>query len=191
MYTVRGQGRRLLRSGRSLPPESGALSVEGWQHMSPLKLAASGLGFPIRAPPKGTLPSISSARCGDHRRRRATGRCRIDRFLPAHLLRRLRIDHLSDLQLNTLGDGKSRQAWRRELISYLESLRRELSPESQTRLNVNPLRVLDSKEEVDQQIIRNAPPIEPFLTYEARTFFEEVKRELDCCRHRVQVEIPG
>lgn len=61
------------------------------------------------------------------------------------------------LEINTLGDAESRAAYRAALIAYLEPLRLSLSEESQARLQKNPLRVLDSKDEEDKRVVANAP----------------------------------
>ena len=61
---------------------------------------------------------------------------------------------LSDTQLNTLGDGESREAWRAALVEYFRAVSGELSEDSQERLEKNPLRILDSKDEGDRAIIK-------------------------------------
>jgi len=84
-----------------------------------------------------------------------------------------------ELELNTLGDAASRQAYRQVLINYLNGFRDQLSKDSLERLEKNPLRVLDSKDENDQKIVANAPIYTDYLTPEATAFFAEVKAGLD------------
>jgi len=79
------------------------------------------------------------------------------------------------LQLNTLGDTASRDAYRRALVAYFTEHRAALSQESQDRLARNPLRILDSKESSEQALIEAAPTIAEHLTPEAATFFAAVK----------------
>jgi len=88
---------------------------------------------------------------------------------------------LSDLRLtlNSLGDKTSRDNYRAALIEYLEPHFEELSEESKVRLHKNPLRVLDSKEEQDQQFVADAPSILDYLTDDAKAHFEQVKQQLD------------
>jgi len=82
------------------------------------------------------------------------------------------------LEINTLGDVESRHAWRAALIAYFDAHRAHLSPESQERLERNPLRILDSKEPADQAIVAGAPIIAPYLTPAAALFYAGVKEGL-------------
>jgi histidyl-tRNA synthetase len=83
------------------------------------------------------------------------------------------------LELNTLGDGESRAAYRTALVGYLEGFRDRLSEDSQQRLDRNPLRILDSKNKDDQAIVANAPSFSDYLTPEAEAFFDSVRGGLD------------
>ena len=82
------------------------------------------------------------------------------------------------LELNTLGDAASRDAYRAALIAYFSDHRAALSPDSQDRLQRNPMRILDSKEPGDRALVAGAPTIAPFLTQEAAAFYDGVKRSL-------------
>ncbi len=82
------------------------------------------------------------------------------------------------LEINTLGDGESRNAWRAALIDYFARRRALLSPESQARLERNPLRILDSKEHADQAVVAEAPAIAPHLTPAAAAFYAGLKEGL-------------
>ena len=83
------------------------------------------------------------------------------------------------LELNTLGDAESRAAYRQALVSYLSVRTSELSEDSRRRLKRNPLRVLDSKEEPDQHVIRDAPVFADYQNAESRRFFDQVRTGLD------------
>ena len=83
------------------------------------------------------------------------------------------------LELNTLGDPESRENYRNALIAYLTPHLGNLSTESQERFRRNPLRILDSKNEVDQAIVADAPEFASFLTEESRLFFDNVKEGLE------------
>lgn len=78
------------------------------------------------------------------------------------------------LELNTLGDADSRAAYRDALVAYLEPFRATLSEDSRARLDKNPMRVLDSKDENDKRIVAGAPLIQDCLTPSAKAFFEQV-----------------
>lgn len=77
--------------------------------------------------------------------------------------------------INTLGDPKSRQAYHEALVTYLKSFYEELSADSKVRLEKNPLRVLDSKDKHDQEIVANAPLILDYLTPAAQEHFTKVQ----------------
>ena len=83
------------------------------------------------------------------------------------------------LHLNSLGDAESRQAYRAELVSYLDGHAAKLSEDSQRRLAANPLRILDSKDEGDQAILKNAPRLDAHLNGESKAHFERVCAFLD------------
>lgn len=83
------------------------------------------------------------------------------------------------LELNSLGDPESRQAYRESLIAYLSAWRERLSEDSRARLERNPLRILDSKDEGDREILRDAPRLDDALNEHSRDFFERVKAGLD------------
>src|SRR5436305_1376903 len=61
------------------------------------------------------------------------------------LLNELGIGDGVTLELNTLGDPETRDAWRGALVDYFQSHKADLSDESVARLERNPLRILDSK----------------------------------------------
>ena len=81
------------------------------------------------------------------------------------------------LQLNSIGDDACRPAYRAALVAFLEPLRDQLSHDSRRRLDTNPLRVLDSKE--DQDLLQEAPLIADYLCADCRAAFALVRRLLD------------
>src|SRR5919206_5291534 len=83
------------------------------------------------------------------------------------------------LELNTLGDAASRQAYRQALVDYYGNHRDSLSEDSLRRLDRNPLRILDSKDEGDKRINAGAPSYADYLTPESRDFFAAVRQGLD------------
>jgi histidyl-tRNA synthetase len=78
------------------------------------------------------------------------------------------------LELNTLGDTESRNAYRQVLVAYLKQHETGLSEDSRKRLDRNPLRILDSKDEGDRRIVADAPLFDDSLTDAARDFFKRV-----------------
>lgn len=83
------------------------------------------------------------------------------------------------LVINSLGNTESRIAYREALIAYLEPHFDELSEDSQQRLHKNPLRVLDSKDRKDKEIVKDAPSVLEYLDEASTKHFEEVKKMLD------------
>jgi histidyl-tRNA synthetase len=83
------------------------------------------------------------------------------------------------LELNTLGDASSRQAYRAALVEYYGRHRDALSEDSLKRLERNPLRILDSKDEGDKRVNAEAPSYADHLTPDSRDFFAAVRRGLD------------
>jgi histidyl-tRNA synthetase len=98
--------------------------------------------------------------------------------LGRHLLEDLGVADRTTLELNTLGDPESRSAYRDRLVRYLEGHRRRLSPDSLARLERNPLRILDSKDEGDRDVIADAPLLEESLNPPSRDFFAAVQEGL-------------
>ena len=85
------------------------------------------------------------------------------------------------LQLNSIGSPADRQRYAEALRAALAPLRAELSPENRRRAETNPLRVLDSKDPADQDVINSLPRIADFLDADSREHFEQVKTALTTC----------
>jgi len=83
------------------------------------------------------------------------------------------------LQLNTLGTVKSRHQYQAALVAYLADFKQDLDVESQRRLTINPLRILDSKVESTQAIVANAPQLIDFVDDETKQHYQGLKSLLD------------
>lgn len=83
------------------------------------------------------------------------------------------------LEINTLGDAESRSNYRTALVQYLTPLKDQLSADSKVRLEKNPLRILDSKDENDKKLIADAPKMDAFMNENSKSFFASVLRGLD------------
>ncbi|MEQ8806858.1 MAG: histidine--tRNA ligase [Rhodospirillales bacterium] len=99
--------------------------------------------------------------------------------LAAHILDDLGVAKDVRLALNTLGDPESRQAYRGVLLDYLAKYRNDLSEDSRTRMDKNPLRIFDSKDKGDQEIMSSAPLLREHLNDTSRKFFDDVLAGLD------------
>jgi histidyl-tRNA synthetase len=99
--------------------------------------------------------------------------------LGRRILHELGIGDRVELELNTLGDPESRTAYRGALVSYLKAHLGELSEDSRNRLERNPLRILDSKDEGDRRIVADAPRFHDFLNAASQAFFADVRAGLE------------
>ncbi|URW75108.1 histidine--tRNA ligase [Sphingomonas donggukensis] len=150
----------------------------GWQQHAPMKIATSGPVFRYERPQKGRyrqFHQIDAEVIGA-----AEPAADVELLaLADQLLRELGIADDVTLQLNTLGDAETRDAWRAALVEHFQGARGELSEDSLARLDKNPLRILDSKDPRDRPIADSAPGIDDFLTDAARDFFGQVTAGLD------------
>ena len=80
--------------------------------------------------------------------------------------------------LNNLGDMETRQLYVPELRAFLQRQRDELDPDSVARLETNPLRTFDSKDENTQALLAEAPTIRDFLSPEASAHLAAVREGL-------------
>lgn len=98
--------------------------------------------------------------------------------LAAHILDKLGLKEQVRLELNSLGDAESREQYRTALVEYLAGHKADLSEDSQRRLELNPLRILDSKNEGDRLIVEGAPSNADYFTTQAAEFFAQVQEGL-------------
>jgi len=99
--------------------------------------------------------------------------------LAFHILKGLKLDHRVTLEINTLGDMESRKHYRDQLVTYLRDHHTALSPDSQLRLERNPLRILDTKEETDKKILKDAPLLTESLNSFSQEMFMKVREGLE------------
>lgn len=179
MYTFDDRGGDSL----TLRPEftagiARAYLTEGWQQYAPLKVATHGPLFRYERPQKGRFRQFHQLDAEVIGAAEPAADIELLCFAD-QLLKELGIADGVTLQLNTLGDAISREAWRAELIAHFEAHRAELSEDSIERLHKNPLRILDSKDPRDRPAADSAPDIDTYLTDEARDFFDSVTAGLD------------
>ncbi len=85
------------------------------------------------------------------------------------------------VELNSLGVTSERLAHRLALITYFEQFADLLDEDAKKRLHTNPLRILDTKNPVLKEIVRNAPMLIGFLGAESLARFDVVKTVLTAC----------
>jgi len=86
------------------------------------------------------------------------------------------------LEINTLGDDESRKHYRDRLVTYLKDHHAHLSPDSQQRLDRNPLRILDTKDEGDKKILKGAPLLTESLNAFSQEMFLKIQEGLDALK---------
>tara|TARA_B110000116_G_C16789571_1_gene562916 strand:- start:683 stop:1927 length:1245 start_codon:yes stop_codon:yes gene_type:complete len=174
MYTFEDKGGDSL----TLRPEgtagiARAMLSGGLLNQIPLKWSYSGPMFRHERPQKGRLRQFHQVGVELIGVAEPIGDIEVIDLARAYL-DELGVLPFTTLEINTLGDSESRNSYREALVSYLEDFRNKLSVESQTRLDQNPLRILDSKNEDDKKIITNAPPYTDYLNSESNSFFNSV-----------------
>ena len=179
MYTFEDRGGDSI----TLRPEftagiARAFITEGWQQYAPLKLATSGPVFRYERPQKGRYRQFHQIDAEILGAPEPAADVEL-LVLADQLLKELGIAEGVTLQLNTLGDAATRDAWRAALVAHFEAHKDALSEDSLTRLEKNPLRILDSKDPRDRPIADSAPDIDAYLTDEAAAFFKAVTDGLD------------
>jgi histidyl-tRNA synthetase len=151
---------------------------EGWQQHAPLKVASHGSAFRYERPQKGRFREfhqLDAEIIGA-----AEPQSDVELLsLGYQLLVELGISDGVILELNTLGDPETRDAWRGALVDYFQAQKSQLSEDSVARLERNPLRILDSKDANDRAICGGAPTVDQYLTAEAADFFAAVTSGLD------------
>ena len=179
MYTFEDRGGESL----TLRPENTAsvaraIISNGLLQSPPLKLFYAGPMFRYERPQKGRLRQFHQIGVELIGAPQPLGDVEVI-AIGAHILDQLGIADLVTLELNTLGDPESRQAYREQLVRYLDDHRDRLSEDSRLRLERNPMRILDSKNEDDRRIVAAAPKLEASLNQASRDFFAEVRARLD------------
>ena len=179
MYTFEDRGGDSI----TLRPEftagiARAYLTNGWQQFAPMKLSVHGPLFRYERPQKGRyrqFHQIDAEIIGA-----AEPEADVELLVMAdQLLKELGINDGVTLQLNTLGDTPSRDAWRAALVGYFNDHKGVLSEDSLSRLEKNPLRILDSKDPKDRPVADAAPVIDDYLSGEAQDFFGAVTAGLD------------
>jgi len=179
MYTFEDRGGESI----TLRPEytaaiCRAFISNGLQQSVPFKAFAAGPMFRYERPQKGRqrqfhqidLEVIGAPEPGADVEVIAAG---------AEILNSLNVLHKTVLHINTLGDVPSRQAYRAALVDYFTGFRAQLSEDSLARLEKNPLRILDSKDEGDRALVVDAPLFQDYLNQHSQDFFGEVLSGLD------------
>ncbi len=154
-----------------------AFLSNGMQQHLPLKLFSTGPVFRYERPQKGRqrqFHQVNFEWLGDD-----SPEADVEIIaLAAHLIHHI-CGREPTLLINTLGDVESREKYRHALVSYLTPLADRLSEDSKRRLEKNPLRILDSKDAGDREIIANAPKMGDYLNAASKEHFKKVREGLE------------
>ncbi len=155
-----------------------AVLSNGLQQQLPCRFAYTGPAFRYERPQKGRMRQFHQI--GMECLGVADPLADIESIALAwDVLRALGLKECVTLELNSLGDAASREAYRAALVEYFNNHQAQLSPDSRVRLAKNPLRILDSKDEGDRTLIANAPDMKASFTDEANYFFARVTAGLN------------
>ncbi|MBQ8481219.1 MAG: histidine--tRNA ligase [Alphaproteobacteria bacterium] len=169
--------------GLTLRPEGTAGVVRafvsnGMQQNLPVKFYYSGPMFRYERPQKGRQRQFTQF--GVELLGVETPQADIEVIAMAYeFLEKLGLSGQVTVEINSLGDEESRNTYRSKLVAYLQNHYDELSEDSKNRLQKNPLRILDSKEECDKAVVENAPLYADSLNETSQKFFADVLRGLD------------
>lgn len=93
-------------------------------------------------------------------------------------LKELGLEKQTYLEINSIGSSKIRDIYKKNLKEYLKKFYKDLSSDSQVRFNKNPLRIWDSKEKRDQEIMKQAPIITDFLDDSSLKSYQLIQEQL-------------
>jgi histidyl-tRNA synthetase len=99
--------------------------------------------------------------------------------LASDILSKLGILDNTTLLINTLGTHQCRANYKNKLVEYLSQYKSDLSETSKYRLEKNPLRILDTKDEKEKEILKGAPDIYEFIEEKSKERFETILGHLD------------
>ncbi len=91
-------------------------------------------------------------------------------------------------KVNTIGTIKERGRFIKELTEYLNKYKEDLSEESKRRLEKNPLRILDTKNEKEKEILNEAPILFDFLEDDTKAGFKKLLSALDALNIKYDVD---
>lgn len=178
MYTFEDRGgESITLRPEGTAPVVRAIISNGLTQSLPLKLFYSGAMFRYERPQKGRQRQFHQIGAELIGPKTPMADAEIIAFA-YDILKELNLSNDVVLNINTLGDAESRTAYRAALVAYLKNHKDNLSNDSQDRLERNPLRILDSKDENDQRILETAPLFQDYLNDESKAYFHHVQHYL-------------
>jgi len=186
MYTFKDKGGRLV----ALRPEGTAGAVRAYiEHAvytrEPYtKWFYTGAMFRFERPQKGRRRQFLQAGCEVFGLSSPGADAELIK-LGAQVLERLNVP--CHLQVNSIGCERCRSVYRNSLLSYLKGKSEGLCPDCKSRMERNPLRVLDCKLQMCREVLRNAPSVIEHLCPECRAHFDSVLEYLKLLKVEFEV----
>ena len=100
-------------------------------------------------------------------------------ILSSRIWKELGVEGSLNLEINNLGDEKTRNSYAKSLQDYFKNFKKDLDEDSIRKLDENPLRILDSKSESVQSLLKDAPDISDFISEDSEKEFNELTLLLD------------
>ena len=95
-------------------------------------------------------------------------------ILSSRIWKELGVEKKLNLEINNLGDEKTRNSYAKSLQNYFKEFKQDLDEDSIRKLDENPLRILDSKSESVQSLLKDAPDISDFISKDSEKEFNEL-----------------
>ena len=95
-------------------------------------------------------------------------------ILSARIWKELGVEENINLEINNLGDEKTRKSYAKSLQDYFKAYKNDLDDDSKRKLDENPLRILDSKSDFIQGLLNDAPKISEFISLDSQNEFNEL-----------------
>ena len=95
-------------------------------------------------------------------------------ILSARIWKELGIEENINLEINNLGDEKTRKSYAKSLQDYFKAYKNDFDDDSKRKLDENPLRILDSKSDFIQGLLNDAPKISEFISQDSQNEFNEL-----------------
>ena len=95
-------------------------------------------------------------------------------ILSARIWKELGVEENINLEINNLGDEKTRKSYAKSLQDYFKAYKNDFDDDSKRKLDENPLRILDSKSDFIQGLLNDAPKISEFISQDSQNEFNEI-----------------
>ena len=95
-------------------------------------------------------------------------------ILSARIWKELGVEENINLEINNLGDEKTRKSYAKSLQDYFKAYKNDFDDDSKRKLDENPLRILDSKSDFIQGLLNDAPKISEFISLDSQNEFNEL-----------------